>query len=169
MTDHLSGCSGQVSFISLFWNAPEPFKSYLPRMARLSRPLQFSVECELDSGASRPSEPHLPDPAGLGRPLRTTQGTGLFGTRQRGRQEWILSDGWKPAHLWLAPCWNGQALPQMNQQYSQQASNKKQQTQKSKKKKKSTDPKIPKIKKIKKKSKKQNNQAEKPHEKTKNV
>ena len=41
----------------------------------------------------------------------------------------ILSNVWKPAHLWLAPCWNGQALPLMNQRYSHQANIKNQMTQ----------------------------------------
>ena len=44
----------------------------------------------------------------------------------------ILSNVWEPAHLWLAPCWNGQALPLMNQKYSHQAQ-KNQQAQKTKK------------------------------------
>ena len=49
-----------------------------------------------------------------------------FGVRILGRHKWsrsnckktcftnfnlaLLSNAWKPAHLWLAPCWNGQAL-----------------------------------------------------------
>ena len=37
----------------------------------------------------------------------------------------MLSNVWKPAHLWLAPCWSGQALTLMNQQHSQQANIKK--------------------------------------------
>ena len=45
----------------------------------------------------------------------------------------ILSNVWKPAHLWLAPREHGQELTLMNEQCSQQA-----------KKQKSTDPKIPK-------------------------
>ena len=45
----------------------------------------------------------------------------------------ILSNVWKLAHLWLAPCWNGQALTLMNQQYLQRANIENQQTQQSKK------------------------------------